>query len=156
MQIDAVTMAFRQFLEFAKDGEVEDYRTAGGALLLFDAMLRYNSLPEPSPQQTKGYVQQAVDFIRYNYHRPISVAELCTIVGVEHSYLCRLFKAQTGKSPQGYIVDYKLAHARTLLQTQHLSVAQAARSVGYEDQAAFSKLYKKRYGVSPNRDLKKF
>ena len=44
--------------------------------------------------------------------------------------------------------------AANLLSEMKLSVSDAARSVGYEDQAAFSKLFKSYFGYSPSK-LKK-
>ncbi len=150
---EAVSQQFRRLLDFVQENREDGYRVMGGAFLLFDALIRCNAAPPPAPEKPAGeYVHRAVEYIRYHYYRPITVSELCALVGVERSYLCRLFKAQTGKSPQAYILAYKLDAARMLLQDGNLSVAQAARSVGYEDQSAFSKLYKKRFGIAPKQE----
>ena len=141
-----------QLLEYARTDGADGYRVAGAAYLLFDLFFRQSHTPPVQAQPASAYLHQAIAYIRYHYYRPVPVAELCALVGVERSYLCRLFKAQTGKSPQRYVLDYKLDVARALLREGKLSVAQVARSVGYEDQSAFSKLYKKRYGSAPKRE----
>ena len=154
---DGVQSQWLQLLEHARTDDADGYRVTGSAFLLLDAIIRQNAVSQPVREQAaEQYIQRAVAYIRYNYYRPIAVTELCALVGVERSYLCRLFQKQTGSSPQGYILAYKLDAARALLRERGLSVAQAARSVGYEDQSAFSKLYKKRFGISPKQDQSRF
>lgn len=149
--VTAIEEQWMRLLQYARTDGADGYRVTGSAFLLFDAFARQSAAP-PREETAEGSIHRALAYVRYNYYRPIAVAELCALVGVERSYLCRLFKKHTGKSPQGYILDYKLNVARALLREGNLSVAQAARSVGYEDQSAFSKLYKKRFGISPKRE----
>lgn len=154
---DVMQTHWLQLLEYARMDSAGGYRVTGSALFLIDEMIWQNAGSQPAREHAaEVYIQRAIAYIRYNYYRPIAVTELCALVGVERSYLCRLFQKHTGKSPQRYILDYKLDMARVLLQERKLSVAQAARSVGYEDQSAFSKLYKKRFGSSPKQEQSRF
>lgn len=102
-------------------------------------------------KNSSEYVKKAVEFLRLNYHRQITINEICTYIGIERSYLCRIFKEIHGKSPQAYIIEYKMKKALDLMSEMKLSVSDAARSVGYEDQAAFSKLFKSHFGYSPSK-----
>ncbi|MBE7052938.1 MAG: AraC family transcriptional regulator [Ruminococcaceae bacterium] len=110
-----------------------------------------NAQKNRSSHSSGEYVKKAIEFIRLNYHRKVTITEICTIVGIERSYLCKIFKAHYGKSPQAYIVEYKMKKAADLISEMNLTVSQAARSVGYEDQAAFSKLFKMYFGYSPSK-----
>ena len=70
-------------------------------------------------------------------------------LGLDRSYLHRIFKAATGASPQEYLLDLRIRKACDLLQRTDLSVSIISRSVGYEDTLYFSRLFKKKKGVSP-------
>lgn len=125
----------------------ESYSTISKILLLMGEIYN-NSDKKINISPSMNYVSFAKKYIENNCHRKIEVSELCELLNIERSYLCRLFKKETQLSPQQYIINYKLRRANDLLN-QNISVNQAARSVGYEDQAAFTKLFKKFYGFCP-------
>ena len=80
----------------------------------------------------------------------VSAAEL----GVSRSYLSSCFKKSVGCSPQAFILNLRMERAGTLLRTTTLPVNVISGAVGYQDQLAFSKIFKQFYGVSP-RDFRK-
>lgn len=103
------------------------------------------------------YVKAALAYIHtYCHHPKITVEELGRYVGVDRSYLYRIFKEKVGISPKRYIIEYKLKTAAKLLEETNLSVGQAARSAGFDDRLYFSTAFKSFYGLSPTeyRDLK--
>ncbi len=71
------------------------------------------------------------------------------------SYLSRMFKKAEGISLKDYIVQEKMAFARTLLQSSALPVSLVALKAGYSNFSHFSQVYKKMYGVSPTEERKK-
>lgn len=95
------------------------------------------------------YVEQCCEFIHTNYYRNIGVNDMCTCIGLEYSYLIRLFKKQLSISPGKYLQNYRLSRGRYLLKNTAMSINDIASSVGYEDRTAFSKAFSKKYGESP-------
>ncbi len=96
------------------------------------------------------HLRRAAAYIQSHIHRRILVSEVAEYVGVDRSYLGRLFLRSKGVSTQRYIINAKLeAAAQFLMQNPSLSVKEVARSAGYEDQLDFSKAFKARYGMSP-------
>jgi iron complex transport system substrate-binding protein len=71
------------------------------------------------------------------------------------SHFSALFKAHFGTSPIDYLVRLRLRAAAYLLRDVNVSVSSAAASVGYDDLYYFSKLFKKKLGVSPRAYRKK-
>ena len=49
----------------------------------------------------------------------------------------------------------RMDKSRSLLRLTNMSVSAVAKEVGYEDQLAFSKIFKKKFGVSPAQYRKK-
>ena len=73
-----------------------------------------------------NYVGQAVNYIESNDSQPMRVQDIASGLGLNRSYFCRLFRQQTGLSPQEYIVSCRLAKAAQfmtcLLYTSYLAV----------------------------------
>ncbi len=96
------------------------------------------------------YIKNAVTYIQTNYSAKISVEEIAGYIGLNRSYFGAIFKEYTNSTPQDFIVDFRVDKAKKLLLNTSLSIGDVARSVGYEDPLTFSKLFKKKVGVSPN------
>ena len=94
------------------------------------------------------YVRAACDYIDSNYMNSISIAALSRLLGVERTYLARIFKRDRHMSMQRYLIQVRLSHAAALLQDGY-RVSEAAVMTGYDDAFHFSKMFKQRYGVSP-------
>ncbi len=96
------------------------------------------------------YVKAAISYIHtFYYDTTINVDQLSNYVGIDRSYLYRLFKEKMGISPKKYIVEYKLKTAAKLLKETSLSIGQVALSAGFEDQLYFSTAFRSFYKVSP-------
>lgn len=54
-----------------------------------------------------------------------------------------------GCSPQEYLVNLRMDKAQSLLKKTDLPINAIASAVGYQDQLAFSKIFKQNFGVSP-------
>lgn len=97
------------------------------------------------------HILPAVDYIRQNFRSPISVTMLTELCGISDEYLRTLFRSYTGQTPLEYIQTLRLSYARELLISGQIGVAQAAAESGFENPGYFSRLFKKRYNVSPSR-----
>lgn len=97
------------------------------------------------------YVKYALHYIHtYYYHSSISVEEISKYVGINRSYLCRIFRQKTGVSPKRYVTEYKMKMAASLLKETNLTIGQVASSSGYENQLYFSDSFRRFYGISPS------
>ena len=94
------------------------------------------------------YVRRTVDAINSLYMSNITVERLADEVGLDRRYLSRIFKKAMGVSIQEYIIDVRMREARRLL-SEGKNVSITAELVGYSDVFNFSKMFKKRFGISP-------
>lgn len=97
------------------------------------------------------YVSRAVNFIQANYPDSIQIADIAADLGLSRNYFCRIFKQQMGLSPQEFLVSYRLDTAAKLLVEQEISQKEAALQVGYPDICAFSRMFKRKYGMAPGQ-----
>jgi transcriptional regulator GlxA family with amidase domain len=98
-------------------------------------------------------VARVIELMEANSATPLSVAELALAVNLCPSYLTRLFREETGRSPARYGKDRRLDHAHQLLLSTFLSVKEVMAAVGWNDPSHFGREFKRRFGVSP-RELR--
>ncbi len=70
-------------------------------------------------------------------------------MGISSTHFRRLFKQITGISPQKFVIHQRLRKAAELLRGESRQISDIAYLVGINDEFYFSKLFKKRYGISP-------
>ena len=107
--------------------------------------------------QTSTYTDRAINFILSNYMDDISVDKLSKMLGIDRRYLCRIFKSATSKSPQQFLIDVRLEKAVQLLKTTNYPINEISINIGYRDIYNFSKMFKRKFGTSPNnyrKDIK--
>jgi AraC-like DNA-binding protein len=79
-----------------------------------------------------------------------SVEEVARELRIDRHYLARLFKERYGVTMQGYLIDTRIRRAAELLCGGH-SATESAFLCGYTDFSNFSKMFRRRFGVSPGR-----
>lgn len=79
------------------------------------------------------------------------VNDLAGEAGCSVRHYARLFKATSGRAPRDFIVDARVQRARHLLRNLDRSITEIAEVLGYSDVFLFSRQFKARTGMSPNR-----
>lgn len=120
--------------------------------------LKYiNEFPPEFPTQAETYshredvVRNLLIYIQEYYDQNITVDMLASSAHISHSECYRIFKAYTGKTPIGFLTDYRLSQAEHLLRTTSLSIVSICQACGFSGQSYFGELFKKKYGISPAR-----
>ncbi|MEK6797305.1 MAG: AraC family transcriptional regulator [Spirochaetota bacterium] len=144
---DARRMAMRFF-------DVADnfVRTAGKpseALRISFLSLLHSLLSISSPAGESG-IARAVDHIRNNYQRKLSVAETARHAGMSVQALSTGFKKAFSLPFPEYVNRLRIEKAKYLVMTTKLPFTDIALSVGFYDSSHFTKEFEKRVGVSPS------
>ena len=96
-------------------------------------------------------VNKIVYYIHENLSVPMTTDSLAEHFGISKSYLMKLFKQTFNTSVLGYINRVKMEYAAQLLRTSVMNISEVAEFLGYEDQAYFSRIFKKYFGQSPSK-----
>ncbi|MDU7030044.1 helix-turn-helix transcriptional regulator [Robinsoniella peoriensis] len=80
---------------------------------------------------------------------------LCSKFGFTRQYVTKLLKKKTGKSFLEYIRYLKIDYAKKQLSAGNVQITALAEKLGYSDTAAFSHMFKKELGESPNSYCKR-
>lgn len=140
------------------DGSLEsiwDSAAACTTLSLLDALLTGKlKLYFSTIQKGQGehpVVFQIKEFIHQNYPlASLSVPDISNHVYLSPSYVCTLFKTETGQTLNQYLNDYRIRMAKNLLADPRFKITDISSKVGYSDGNYFSKAFKKAVGLSPS------
>ena len=119
--------------------------------ILFETMKQSNERAAPA---NLNRINNVLKYIHENPDKKTSIEELTKIADMKKSYFIQIFKSITGKSPIKYIIDLRLEYAKDLIFNTELPINKIALQCGFEDEFYFSRIFKKRYGVSPKNILK--
>lgn len=95
------------------------------------------------------YVREALAFIEQNFQNDISVEDIANTCGLNRSYFGKIFKDTVGKSPQEFLLNYRMVKAAELLKLTTFTIGDISSAVGYANQLHFSRAFKNVYGLSP-------
>ena len=123
-----------------------------GHLYLFLDYLTQSAKSKKLVQSSKMsdyYIKEAINYIEQNFQNNITIEDIAAICGINRSYFGKIFRNSIGRSPQEFLMNYRMAKATELLKLTSLSIAEIGSAVGYENQLHFSRAFKTIYGVSP-------
>jgi AraC family transcriptional regulator, transcriptional activator of pobA len=80
---------------------------------------------------------------------PLSLRDVAHAVGVTPGHLTTVVRCRTGRTVQDWIIERRMAEARSLLAETDLPVGEVARHVGMSDPGYFSRLFRRAHGASP-------
>lgn len=89
------------------------------------------------------------DYIVRHYDEKINLEMIAKQVNMNKSYLCRMFKKETGKTLVNYLNDIRMQKAYELLKQPGSTVKEVSAAVGISDQFYFYRVFTKYSGVNP-------
>lgn len=92
----------------------------------------------------------ALSLLHHHPERKWTVGDLADEVAVSRSVLDDRFRTVLGISPMRYLSQWRLRQAQDLLAHTNMTIGAVASRVGYESQEAFSRAFKRTYGIAPN------
>ncbi len=96
-------------------------------------------------------IHDLIDWIENNLHRPLPLDEVAVKSGYTKWHLQRLFKYLSGYNLAEYIRARRLSTAAIDMRLSRKFASDISIEYGYESLQAFSRTFKKRFGVSPGR-----
>lgn len=142
-----------EMLYIVDNKDASPFHLIGHLYLFIDALVRSSDMT----QVTKGntlrdfYIKEAISYIEQNFQNEITVEDIAASCGLNRSYFGKIFHENMGKSPQAFLISYRMIKATELLKLTNLSIADIGNAVGYSNQLHFSRAFKNVYGVSPRQ-----
>ena len=139
----------RLLCQASASGAARGYDVQGYFFLCMSRLVQQHRRVQTAFATCEQFVSQALAYMKMNYAYNISIQDVAAYVGIERSYLYRLFKHAFGCSPQAWLIQYRLKQGAHMLVQTDRSVAEIACSIGFFDAPHFSRSFRKRYSQSP-------
>ena len=92
----------------------------------------------------------ALRYIHRNYHRKLTLQEVCDELHVNSSYFSSLFRQEISMTFTEYLNQLRIGQACRLLSSSDLTVVEVAYAVGFGDQSYFTRVFRKYKGITPH------
>lgn len=148
---DLREIMMQEMLYIAQHGEMTPFHLMGHLYLFLDAMTRSISSMRITRigKLRDFYIREALAYVEQNFQNNISVEDIADNCGLNRSYFGKIFKEAVGKTPQEFLLNYRMTKAAELLKLTKLSIGDIGNAVGYDNQLHFSRAFKNIYSVSP-------
>lgn len=125
----------------------------GAFLQIIPVLLGAESKWISAPEKTPARISEAIGKMHERFREKVSIPRLAREVGMSESSFSRHFKTATGETPVEYLLKLRLQDAADKI-CNGMAVSDAAFSSGFSDSNYFSRIFKKKYGISPRKFCK--
>lgn len=94
-------------------------------------------------------IREVLLYIMEHYSEKCTIKEVAEYFFISEGHLMRLFKAETGKTFNEYLTEFRINKAISLLENNRYKIYEVAKMVGYTDCRYFSKVFKRLTGRNP-------
>lgn len=97
----------------------------------------------------KGYLEKSVEYIHHNYSYTINISDVARHVGIDRTYLYRIYMRYKKVSPKQYLMAYRLLVAKDMLEHTDYTVTEIALSAGFHDASSFCRIFQRMEQMAP-------
>ena len=101
-----------------------------------------------SPAVLAGYAKK---YLERNFSAQLYLEDVAEHLGISKYHLSRLFHAMTGFSFREYLSIVRLQESKKLLADEKSSISEIAQKCGFDNGNYFSKVFRKKFGISPGK-----
>lgn len=111
---------------------------------------RFDQHKSSNPKE-KDRMNRIIQHTMMHFKRTISLEEIANVANLSKSAFCRYFKNAVKKSYNEFIYDIRVEYACKLLLEKDMGIMQVCYESGFNNPSAFSQIFKRVTGISPNQ-----
>lgn len=97
------------------------------------------------------HIRKCIDYIYSNLHEKITNEILANYLGIDKTYLSKLFLKETGCNVKEFTTNARISTAKNMLIYSDYSYMDIALSLGFSSQSAFNSVFRKATGMTPGQ-----
>ena len=101
-------------------------------------------------------IHLVLNYIRKNLDKRIHIDTLADKTCMSKDHFIRVFKNETGLTPNAFITQKKVERCELMLVTTTMSVKNIANTLGFDDYSYFNRIFKKNMGITPQQYREKY
>lgn len=159
LDYDQFAPALLDICETVRSFEPDCDLVAAAKLISFLCEVKKQSVSLNGPEEqisNFSVVSEAVEYMKRNYMFPLTVEKLAEHSCLSTSYFHKIFCATAHITPNNYLLNIRLSHARSMLITSTKPISEIASKCGFNSQAYFSDCFKRKFSISPREFRKSF
>ena len=120
---------------------------------IFALLHRNNVIKNPQEYFNLRYINKIIpvlDYVNENYSENISLEYVSSILNVNKSHFCRIFKQATNVPFIQYVNFVRTYNAAKLLLKTDKTISEISEETGFSSQSYFAKEFKNNIGCTPN------
>lgn len=128
-----------EMLYITSHSDASPYHLIGHLYLFVDALIRSCASAREAKENNLRdfYIRQALSYIEQNYQNEITIEDIAASCRLNRSYFGKIFHEHVGKSPQEFLITYRMTKAADLLKLTSLPIGEISTAVGYVNQLHF-------------------
>lgn len=155
MQIDGATTT--NYINYTR--HINQLMDLAGDQLIEWAFQRFMDItgfvkPQSSFDYSNKIVQITKEYLELHYAEEISLEDIAEQVNISPQYFSKLIKKNTGFNFIDWLSMLRVKKAKELLTNSNYTVKEVCFMVGYKDPNYFSRIFKKRIGITPSEYIK--
>lgn len=145
--VEMVRMWMNKLIElFMKSGYNKEV-AIGYFYIIFGNIIKKNMPLLPDYEVT--YYKKAEQYIRHHYSYPIHVTDIARNIGIDRTYLYKIFIKYANQSPKQFLTEFRIRVAKEMLNSTSMNITEIALSCGFNDSSMFCKHFHKLEKKSP-------
>jgi AraC family transcriptional regulator len=138
-----------------KDTALTLTAAAAFATLISDLQAEFDPLIARCPGRTLAQrravflrLQRVRNYMASSCHLDLDIAGFARMASYSPCHFIRAFSTVYGETPHAVLVEQRLGRAHRLINESALAITEIARASGFENRCAFSRSFKRRFGIT--------
>lgn len=133
-----------------------NYEEFGSCIDLLKISLYNNEVKEKPVVKKERVITGITKYMQEHLSEEVSLHILSEEFHLNSQYISQLFKNEIGVNFLTYLTNIRMEHAKKLLLSSSLSIAEVSEQSGYGDYRVFTKVFKKSEGITPSQYRRDF
>ena len=133
-----------------------NYEEFGSCIDQLKISLYNNEVKEKSVVKKERVITGITKYMQEHLSEDVSLHILSEEFHLNSQYISQLFKNEIGVNFLTYLTNIRMEHAKKLLLSTSLSIAEVSEQSGYGDYRVFTKVFKKSEGITPSQYRRDF
>lgn len=134
---------------YQKNTDISHIETRAYALLLIASFFREVDKNQDETNYAEKIVETMANYMSRYFYENVNLVAFSQQYGFSPNYFRKIFKQILNCAPNEYLISVRLKEAKKLLELGQYTVQTVSEMVGYDDVHYFSRLFKKKEGISP-------
>lgn len=136
--------------------EPVNYEEFGSCIDRLKISLYNNEVKEKPVVKKERVITGITKYMQEHLSEDVSLHILSEEFHLNSQYISQLFKNEIGVNFLTYLTNIRMEHAKKLLLSSSLSIAEVSEQSGYGDYRVFTKVFKKSEGITPSQYRRDF